>query len=84
VAGADEPPNAPDAARPIRVPPTTTPPTIATIMPVDIPPLTAAPAGPQNLVGAQNLVHILSGPYGIVPAAKQFVGNEVELAHCRV
>ena len=37
-----------------------------------------------RLVGAQELVHILSGPYGIVPAAKQFVGNEVELAHFRV
>jgi hypothetical protein len=36
------------------------------------------------LVGAQELVHILSGAYGIVPAAKQFVGNEVELTHFRV
>src|ERR1035441_10456753 len=36
------------------------------------------------LVGAQKLVHILSGTHGIVPAAKQFVRNEVKSAHFRV
>ena len=38
----------------------------------------------RDLVGAQKLVHILNGAYGIVPTTKYFVGNEVELAHFRV
>jgi hypothetical protein len=36
------------------------------------------------LAGAQQLVHILSGAYGVVPAPEHFVGNEVELTHFRV
>src|SRR5665647_1212286 len=34
-----------------------------------------------HLAGAQELVHILSGAYGIVPAPEHFVGSEVELTH---
>src|ERR1035437_5498886 len=37
-----------------------------------------------DLAGAQELVHILSGAYGIVPAPEHFVGSEVELTHFRV
>ena len=33
------------------------------------------------LVGAQELVHILTGAYGVVPTTKHLVGNEVELTH---
>jgi hypothetical protein len=39
---------------------------------------------PGLLVGAQELVHILSRAYGVVPAAELFVGKEVELTHFRV
>src|SRR5450759_79803 len=38
----------------------------------------------RNLAGAQQLVHILSGAYSVVPAPEHFVGNEVELTHFRV
>ena len=36
------------------------------------------------LVGARELVQILSWAYGVVPATERFVWNEVELAHFRV
>src|ERR1035438_4033241 len=36
------------------------------------------------LAGAQELVHILSWAYGVVPATELFVGDEVELTHFRV
>ena len=37
-----------------------------------------------DLVGAQELVHILRGANGIVPTAEHLVGNEVEPTHFRV
>ena len=42
------------------------------------------PVEESALAGAQELVHILSGAYGIVPAPEHFVGSEVELTHFRV
>ena len=36
------------------------------------------------LVGAQELVHILHGVYGVVPTTERLVGNQVELTHFRV
>ena len=49
-------------------------------------PDTAIITGPVQDTGAdlgcaQELVHILSGAYGIVPATELFVGNEVESTH---
>ena|ERR1035438_1163215 len=38
----------------------------------------------EPLAGAQELVHILSWAYGVVPATEVFVGDEVELTHFRV
>lgn len=37
-----------------------------------------------GLAGAQKLIHILRGAYGIVPTAEHIVGDEVEASHFRI